>query len=313
MKNVIVTGATSFIGIALISLLRERQFRITAIIRPYSTQKWILQQMYPELEILEYSLDELDQALLPANKYEVLFHIGWSSDFPDIRYNLEGQMQNVEYCLKAVNLAHKYECDSFLCIGSQAECGIVSYRIDSATPEHPMTAYAVAKCIAYEKTANLCRSYGICQYWPRVLSAYGPFDRISTLVMSCIRACRERTDLAMTPLEQIWDYIYIQDVAQALFAVWQKGIPEKRYSIASGQGRKLREYIAEIAKETGWMHLMAGVGKKDYKPQEVMYLVGDISELVEETGFIPRWSFTEGIKETIKYYEYISGKTEKSD
>lgn len=307
-ERIVVTGATSFIGIALLSLLQENGLEVIAIIRPCSARKLLLRQLYPNLKILECSFDELGQATLPLEKYDALFHIGWSSDFPDARYNLEGQMENVKYCLNAVELAHRYGCDSFLCVGSQAECGIVDHAIDSLTPEHPITAYARAKCIAYEKTADLCRSYGIYQYWPRLLSAYGPFARKSTLIMSCICACREKRVLHMTAAEQIWDYIYIRDVAEALFAVWKYGMPEKRYTIASGKGRKLKEYITEIAREANWMQLLEGVGKRDYTSQEVMRLEGNIRELIEDTGFMPKWSFIDGIRETIKCFDSWEGK-----
>lgn len=307
-ERIIITGATSFIGIALVSLLQEKGLVVTAIIRPYSVRKLLLQQLYPDLEIIECSFDELAQAVLFRKKYDALFHIGWSSDFPNARYNLEGQMNNVTYCLYAVELAHRYECDSFLSIGSQAECGIVDHAIDSLTPEHPVTAYAQAKCIAYEKTSDLCRRYGMRQCWPRLLSAYGPFDRKNTLVMSCIRACREKRILDMTAAEQIWDYIYIRDVAEALFAVWKYGITEKRYTIASGRGRELKEYILEIAREAEWLQLLEGIGKREYASQEVMYLEGNIRELIEDTGFMPNWNFIDGVRETMKYFDLWGGR-----
>lgn len=301
--KVIITGATSFIGIALIDLLQKEGFLITAIIRPNSNRKWLLHQLYPKIQIHECSLADLDKVELSTKKIDALFHIGWFSDFPNSRHNLNGQMQNVKYCLNAVKLAHKYQCNTFLSIGSQAECGITSVPLNSTTPEHPETAYAHAKCIAYEKTADLCQTYGIRQYWPRLLSAYGSFDRKSTLIMSCIHACKEKTYLKLTPAEQLWDYIYIQDVAEALLAVWKYGIPGKKYSIASGNGKKLKEYIAEIAEIMEYEQLLNGIGDKNYDTQQVMHLVGDIQELTDDTGFIPKWDFKKGVKETIKSLE----------
>lgn len=298
-KKVIVTGATSFIGIALIALFRKRGDEVTAVVRPGSSRRLLLDRLYPDLEILECQLSELSEMRLPMEEYDALFHIGWDSNFPDSRYNLAGQMQNVEYCMKAVELAHRYQCSSFLCVGSQAECGRVCNPIDSMTPDHPETAYARAKCIAYERTADLCRRYGMRQYWPRLLSAYGPFDRESTLIMSCIRACREGRQLQLTPAEQIWDYVYVEDAAEALIAVWERGDPGRKYAIASGQGRELREYITEIAGITGYPQLLDGIGKRDYADRQVMYLVGNISELTKDTGFVPGWDFTGGIRKTI--------------
>lgn len=307
-KKIIVIGPTSFIGIALIALFRRRGDEVTALVRPYSSRKLLLERLYPDLEILECQLSALSKMRLPKEEYDALFHIGWDSDFSDSRYNLEGQMQNVEYCLEAVELAHRYQCSSFLCVGSQAECGRVCNPIDSMTPDHPETAYAQAKCIAYERTADLCRRYGMRQYWPRLLSAYGPFDRDSAMIMSCIHACRAKQPLQLTTAEQIWDYVYVEDVAEALIAIWERGAPGKKYAIASGQGRKLREYITEIAEITGYPQLIKGIGKKDYADGQVMYLVGNIDELTNDTGFVLRWNFTEGMRETIRIFEEWCGR-----
>ena len=302
-ESIIITGATSSIGVALIDLLQKKGLDVTAVIKPNSVRGITLRRLYPKLEILECPLADLDRVALPGKKYEALFHIGWNSEFLNARYNLEGQMQNANDCLKAVEMAHRYQCEAFLSIGSQAECGRVHSPIDSGTPDHPETAYARAKCIAYEKTADLCRRYGMRQYWPRLLSAYGPYDKKTTLVMSCIHACRERKQLSLTSAEQVWDYIYVKDVAEALFSIWKYGIPEKRYAVASGKGRELKEYIAEIAKETNYWQILEGIGKKEYADRQVMYLVGNIGELTEDTGFIPGWDFAGGIREIVKILE----------
>lgn len=304
-RKVIVTGATSFIGIALIELLLSKEYEVTAIIRPNSLRKMLLMQKFPGIVVSECELKNLNKVNLSQKKYDMLFHIGWTSDFVDSRFNLEGQSQNIQYCEYAVELAAKYECLKFLCIGSQAECGVVESPINSFTKDNPMTAYAEAKCIAYEKTKRLCRKYAINQYWPRLLSAYGPYDRDTTMVMSCIRACKEKRVLELTPAEQIWDYVYVKDVARALFAIMEKGTPEKKYSIASGVGRPLNEYINIIAGIMKCREVLKGIGKKEYAANQVMYLVGDIEELFADTGTRMNYTFERGICETIDKDVYI--------
>lgn len=297
-KKVIITGGTSFIAIALIELL-YKGYDIAVIIRPNSARKHLLTKKFPKIKIAEYDLEDLNKAILPQKKYDVFFHIGWTSDFPNSRFNIEGQMRNVRYCGYAVQLAARYECRAFLCIGSQAECGVVWRPINSSTRDNPMTAYAEAKCRAYEWTKKLCREYDIKQYWPRLLSAYGLYDRSTTMIMSCIHACKEKKSLELTPAEQIWDYIYVKDVAKALLAIVESGVPGKKYSIASGEGRPLREYIARIAEIMEYPQLWNGIGKKAYAENQVMYLVGDIEELVTDTHFNLDYRFEEGISEII--------------
>lgn len=300
IRKAIVTGATSFIGIALIDLLQRKGIDVVAIIRPNSMRKNLLRTLYSDITLVECELSSITELTLPNNEYDVLFHIGWTSDFSDSRYNLEGQLQNVTYCEYAVELAARYKCKKYLSVGSQAECGVVSVPINSLTPDNPMTAYAEAKCIAYDKTKKMCHEYGIKQYWPRLLSAYGPYDRNTTMIMSCINACREKRILELTPAEQIWDYVYIDDVAKALLAIVANGVPEKKYSIASGDGRFLKEYIVEIAKQMNFPKLLGGFGKKQYAHNQVMYLVGDINELISDTDFQIEWGFERGIQEIIR-------------
>ena len=230
-------------------------------------------------------------------KFDVFFSIAWNSDFDNPRYNLEGQLKNVDYTLDAMMTAKRLGCCKFLAIGSQAECGLVNNPIGSYTPDAPLTAYAVAKCEAYVKGCELCDKLGMDFYWPRLLSAYGLFDRPSTLIMSCIDACKKHDALAMTAAEQIWDYVYVDDVARVLRILVERGKPMKKYSIASGVGRPLREYIKIITDVYGYPELLNGIGKRDYTPNEVMYLVGDISELLNDTGLTINPDFEKHIRE----------------
>ena len=185
-----------------------------------------------------------------------------------------------------MKVAKTLGCKKFIAIGSQAECGIVQNPINSNTIDNPITAYAEAKCETYDKCCMLSKELGISFYWPRLLSAYGPYDRPNTLVSMCIDACINNKSISFTPAEQIWDYVYVDDVAKALRLIALKGKPIKKYSIASGIGKPLKEYIQTIADVYDYSRLIEGIGKRSYAESEVMYLVGDVSEIVEDTGIV---------------------------
>lgn len=296
-ERIIITGATSFIGLALTDLLLGEGYPVTAVIRPGSMGKGLLPRS-DNLQVIESELGGVDGLELPG-PCRTLFHIGWSSDYPNSRYNLEGQLLNVDYTRRAVELAHSAGCGTFLCVGSQAECGRVEGMITADTPANPENAYAEAKCRTYEMSRELCERYGIKQCWPRLLSAYGPYDRPHTFIMSCIRAGLDTASMEMTPCGQIWDYIYVGDVARALFMVAEKGGHGVRYPIGSGTGRPLREYVKAIAETTGHPGLLDGIGKKPYGDRQVMNLVADISRLTADTGFAPATPFEDGLSRTI--------------
>lgn len=302
MKRAIVTGATSLIGIALIKELQGLGTDVCAVVRPNSARKSDILKLEPA-ELIEAELDKLDEIKISADSCDLLFHVGWSSDFPNPRFNLQGQLQNVVYAEKALDLANRYGCSSFISIGSQMECGRIDGCITPNTPSRPESAYAVAKTVASAKLQSSCEALGMKFCWPRLLSTYGPYDRPHTLVMQCIRAALLDEEIALTAGEQIWDYIYVEDVARALCAIAENGKHGKKYPIGSGCARSLRGYIGDIAEATGNMRIMEGLGKRPYPEGQVMNLLADLSDLTYDTGFCCKTEFKMGIRETIRYFE----------
>lgn len=304
LEHAIVTGATSLIGIALIKELLKDGKEVYAVIRPDSTRKADVLRLGPTA-LIEAELGDLDQIELLTDSCDVLFHVGWSSDFPSPRFNLQGQLQNVTYGEKALDLAHQYGCNCFVSIGSQMECGRIDGCITPETPSKPETAYAIAKTVVCAKLQNRCEDYGIRFCWPRLLSAYGPYDRPHTLVMQCIRAALLDKDIALTAGGQIWDYIYVEDVARALCAIAENGKHGKKYPIGSGCGQSLRSYIEKIAEVIGNDRILDGFGKRAYPEGQVMNLLADLSETKQDTGFYCKTNFEMGVQETVKHMKSV--------
>jgi len=300
MKRAVVTGITSFIGISLSEFLSKKGVEITGIVRPGSSRKNVLTSM-PGVNIIEKDLSDIDPSVRSSvPDADCFFHIGWDSSFPNSRYNRE-QSVNIGNTMKAADLAHDLGCDTFIGIGSQAECGRVHRKIDENTPSSPENEYGIAKAAAAEESTALCESRNIKCIWPRLLSAYGPFDRPHTLVMSCIDACLNDKSTELTPCEQIWDYIYVDDVADALFSIAERGKHGVRYPIGSGDERKLKEYVEMMADSLNRSIESMGVGLKPYAEGQPMYLSADISALTKDTGFRPNIRFDTGIKRTIEW------------
>ena len=98
----------------------------------------------------------------------------------------------------------------------------------------------------------------------------------------------------------MWDYLYSEDAARALYLLGQKGRDGRTYCIGSGQARPLREYI-EMLRDAINPALPLGIGEVPYGENQVMYLCADISDLTRDTGFVPEVTFEEGIRRTIEY------------
>lgn len=99
---------------------------------------------------------------------------------------MQGQLQNIQYTLDAVELASRIGCKKFVGAGSQAEYGRVEGVLSASTPVFPENGYGIAKLCAGQMSRILCEQKQIEHIWTRILSIYGPYDGENTMIMSSI-------------------------------------------------------------------------------------------------------------------------------
>lgn len=300
MKRIVITGPTGAIGIALIQECIKREIEVYALCRPESFRvKRIPQDRH--VHIVPCSLEmmeKLDTTDIP--KCDVFYHFGWAATIGEGRNDMSLQTDNIRYALDAVELADRIGCETFVGAGSQAEYGRVEGRLTGQTPTFPENGYGIAKLCAGQMTRVECQKRGIRHIWTRILSVYGPGDGEMTMISSTIKKLLAGEEPPLTAGEQQWDYLYSKDAARAMLAVGEKGKNGKIYCIGSGKARPLKEYIIQLRDEID-PELSLGFGKIPYGAKQVMYLCADISALTEDTGFLPKTDFLEGITETIRW------------
>lgn len=302
MKRVIVTGPTGSIGHALICQLIENDIEVLAVCRKGSKRKETIPPS-DKVQVVELNLSELEKLpLMVKGQYDVFYHFGWDGTFGNSRNNMQGQLQNIQYSLDAVEIASKMGCKRFIGSGSQAEYGRVEGKLTAKTPTFPENGYGIAKLCAGQMTRILCEQKGMEHIWTRILSVYGPYDGEDTMVTSTIRKLIKGEVPSFTKCEQMWDYLYSKDAGKAMYLLGTKGISGKTYCLGSGQAKTLRSYVENIRDAVNPIAEL-GIGEVPYAVNQVMYLCADISELTEDTGFIPEHGFGEGIKETVKWYK----------
>ena len=291
MKRICITGAGGMIGRALTKYALSRGTAVTALVRPGSGK--LRDMTHPLLQVIEADLSSLDAVQCPP--CDVFVHLGWAATHGDTRLQADIQSKNVDYTLSAVRLAHRLGAEAFVFVGSQAEYGPQTQPLRPDTPTQPVSAYGIAKREAGEKSRTLCASLGIRYCHVRILSVYGVGDRSTTLVSVCVDAMLRGTSPALTTCTQMWDYLYVDDAARALYAVSEKGRDGAVYPLGSGECRPLRDYVLDIRDVTG-CNALPRFGEKDFLPDQVHYLCADLTALTADTGFVPQVPFREGIR-----------------
>ncbi len=302
-KCAIVTGATGVLGAALVEELTGHQIE-TVIVghRGSKRNRFVCKSRYAKL--IECNLDEIDrlpELLGGQDGFDVFYHLGWTGTSD--RDNVSEQEKNISYTLATLRVARELGCARFIGAGSQAEYGRQNGQIAPDTPTYPVTAYGMAKLCAGQMSRLLASQIGIGHVWTRTLSVYGPNDSINTLVTTVIRKLLAGEKPLCTLGEQIWDYLYASDAGRALYLLGEardQVVDGHTYVIGSGEGRPLAEYLYMI-RDAIDEKLPLGIGEIPYSERQVMYLQGDISDLVRDTGFQPQVLFEEGIRRTIDW------------
>lgn len=308
MEKAVITGATGAVGRALVNEVLENNQEALVIVHRGSVRADGLDKR-KGCRVLQADLGEYgrvpefmkEQGLEPCG-YGMFFHLAWMAPFGAGRDNLDMQLDNVHAALDAVRLARRLGCHSFIGTGSQAEYGRVEGVLSPDTPTHPETGYGIAKLCAGQMAGLLCGQMGMRYVWTRILSVYGPHDREETLVSTAVRDMLQNNDTCFTPCDQIWDYMYSEDAARAIYQAGKKGQDGSVYIVGSGEARRLSEYIQIIAELTGYTKEI-GFGKRPYYDRQVMHLQADIASLQRDTGFAPAVGFEEGAARLIDYYK----------
>lgn len=300
MRRVIITGPTGAIGMALIHKCMEMETEVTAVCHRGSKRIDRI-PVSDRVKVVECSLNEIDKLPeLLEGRYDVFFHFAWACTAGEGRNDTEAQTQNIRYTMEAVEAAAKLGCECFIGAGSQAEYGRVEGKLTADTPTFPENGYGIAKLCAGQLSRLRCGQLGIRHIWFRVLSVYGRYDGEKTMIMSSIRKMLNGESPEYTPAEQMWDYLYSEDAAQAFYLAAEKGRDGAVYCLGSGQARPLKEYI-KIMRDEIAPNLALKLGAKPYAEKQVMYLCADISALQRDTGFVPLVGFREGIRETVEW------------
>ena len=300
MKRAIVTGPTGVIGTALVKKLIAENVEIYAVIR--STSKRI--NTIPNdalVHIIKCDINNLKELKSYIKEpCDAFFHLAWAgTEDPLNRFDMQLQTNNIQYSLDAVQSAVDLRCSVFVGAGSQAEYGTKSGIMRPNTFPEPVSGYGMAKLCAGQMTRYMCKQAGIRHIWPRILSVYGPGDGKQTLISSATRCMLAGEKLSMTAGEQLWDYLYSSDAADALYAMAEKGRDGAIYVLGSGKAIPLREYIETIRSLIN-SNLEIGFGERPYFKDQVMHLEADVSSLTNDTGWVPKVDFLTGVRELIK-------------
>jgi UDP-glucose 4-epimerase len=302
----LVTGASGHLGSFVTRRLVERGHDVMVMVRSQSSL-WRIADVLADIRVVHGDLSRIDEAATEIIEAapEVVFHLAWSG-VAGVRRNHPDHVQvNVMGSLRLLELVGRAGCQSWVGIGSQAEFGPYDGILTEDVPTRPVTTYGTGKLCTGLLARELCAAWDMRYLWLRLLATYGPKEEPHHLIPSTILKLLAGERPALTNGEQRWDYLYVEDAAEAMCRAALDANAKGVFVLGSGEARTVREIVERIR------HLidpeaLLGLGDVAYGPDQPMYLQADITRFRAATGWEPSVPFDVGLERTVDWYRAVA-------
>ncbi len=301
-QSALVTGATGFIGSALVGRLLVEGVDVTCLVRSKMRRLSPLAR-WPGIRVIEVPSFEVAhlKAKLANFSAEVIFHLASSGVQPEDRDPgtlMEGNIGLITWLLQAVA---NWPLRRFIHTGSCSEYGFSKSNgtpISESEPLRPTSLYGAAKAASVLWGTALATHMKIPFLTLRLFGVFGTHEGRQRLLPYLIDCLQRDQPADLTPGEQVRDFLFEDDVAGAYVeaAKAEHLNHYEVYNVCSGCPLRIRDLAEAVADELNKPRHLLHWGKRPYRRDEPMWLVGDNRKFVTATGWQPRVSIDEGIR-----------------
>lgn len=299
MKNVIVTGGNGFIGSSLIKKLVANGIKVVAVDITFQGER------LPDSELITKIESCVDASLvekLPVEEYDAFYHLAWKGVNGADKANPSVQLANIQMAIDCADICKKLNVKKYLCAGTVAENATFSLPNLEKTSGGMM--YGVAKHACRLILEDYCKNIGQQFVWMQFSNIYGVGNKTGNLVSYTLGELMTGNEATFGPALQPYDFIYVDDLIEAVYRLGEKETHKAFYYIGSGSPRQLKEYLLRIGELAGYADKV-GIG---IRPDDGIKYSMDMfcnDDLVDAIGEYVSTDFDNGINKTIEWLKSL--------
>jgi len=174
------------------------------------------------------------------------------------------------------------------------------------TEDHPFnnrTTYGATKIAIEQMFRSIYEQNKLPYIGYRYMNIYGPRMDYEGTYVSVIMKVLDRIFANQTPLiygdgKQVYDFIYVEDVAEANILGMKADCTDEFFNIGAGVGTSINELVDMLLELTG------SPLKPEYRPQEqsfVTHRIGSTEKAERMLGFKAKTSLIEGLRRVVEW------------
>jgi GDP-L-fucose synthase len=306
-KRVVVTGGSGFVGTHYITELLSRGANVVT-----HTHERPLQIQDDRIEVLEnIDLENIDDCMKLVDGADYVVHSAGKICHPsDVSTDFQVALNQIAVITNVLEASYKSNVKGFVDVNSSTGYPDRRYPIteDEYWDDEPyISYYGYGWMRRYrEKVMEHCShltdmKIAIC----RGTAMFGPYDNFNLKTCHVVPALIKRVLSDENPFiawgspDVVRDFLYVKDVVKGALLVLEKGESMRPYNLGYGSTITIGDILNTILEVTG---KNPEIEWDNSKPTTIPFRSCSTDRIEKELGFKPKYSFKEGIGQTVEWY-----------
>lgn len=317
MKKVLVTGADGFIGSHLTEELVKKGYEVRAFVYYNSFNTWgwldtVDSDIIDHVEIFSGDIRDPHGVKISMEGCNAVFHLAALIGIPFSYHSPDAYVDtNIKGTLNVLQAARELGTERVLITSTSEVYGTAQYvPIDEKHPFQGQSPYSATKIGADRLAESFYRSFNLPVSIVRPFNTYGPRQSARAVIPTIIsQLLSGKEEIKLGSLTPTRDFNYVKDTANGFISIYEsdKTIGEE-INIANGKeisigdlARSLIDIINPKAK------IVCDEERLRPEKGEVNRLLGSNEKIKRLTGWSPRYTIKDGIKETVEWIRNNQG------
>lgn len=312
MKKILVTGAEGFIGSHLVERLLESNYQVKALVLYNSFNNWgwletFTSEQKSKIEIVTGDVRDYNSVFEIMRDVDAVLHLAaliaipYSYSAPESYINT-----NITGTLNILNAAKFFNIKRVLITSTSEVYGTAKYvPIDELHPLQGQSPYSATKIAADKLGESFYRSFNLPVTVVRPFNTFGPRQSARAIIPTIISQIKNGSKkINLGDLSPTRDFLFVKDTVNGFVDILEsdKTVGEE-INIATQSEISIKNLLEKIITILN-VNVEIVEDKNRIRPlkSEVFRLYGSNKKITELTNWKQKYSFDDGLKETIKWF-----------